>query len=188
MFPSLTIPSACLCRCRSSIAEIRNRTLRAGKRMSLPPPPLPCRRAHAHNDHDAAGPTADLRRRRRLPGRCGRRGVQGAGVRGAEARGHAVPGPAGRPLGAAAKALLAGGLLREASGGPGRSDPEQHHTQSTLAHAHSTRRPVPSPLWAQGNEIWSILQYIPPFSMKKILRLTAAALRVRLRLRAAARG
>ena len=77
------------------------------------------------------------------------------------------PGPAGRPLGAAAKALLAGGLLREAFGGPGRSDPEQHHTQSTLAHAHSTRRPVPSPLWAQINKIWSILQYIPPPSTKK---------------------
>ena len=129
-----------------------------------------------------------LRRRRRLPGRCGRRGVQGAGVRGAEARGHAVPGPAGRPLGAAVKALLAGGLLREASGGPCRSDPEQHHTQSTLAHAHSTRRPVPSPLWAQGNKTCSILQYIPPPSTKKIIRLTAAALRVRLLLRALAGG
>ena len=60
--------------------------------------------------------------------------------------------------------------------------------ESTLAHAHSTRRPVPSPLWAQGNKICSILQYIPPPSTKKILRLAAAALRVRLRLRALAGG
>ena len=40
--------------------------------------------------------------------------------------------------------------------------------ESTLAHAHSTRRPVPSPLWAQTNKIWSILQYIPPPAVKKI--------------------